>query len=184
MPQFETVAWENRKDLFARWCEGETGYPIVDAAMKQLNETGWMHNRLRMISASFLTKDLLVDWRWGMTYFAQRLIDFDEAANIGGWQWSASTGTDAQPYFRIFNPVTQGEKFDPDGLFVKKYLPVLREVPLQYIHKPWGMPEHIQEQAGCKIGFDYPIPCVDHAQRRKLAMALFQEAKDRHAKTE
>lgn len=184
LPQFEKVAWENRTDLFTRWCQGETGYPIVDAAMKQLNETGWMHNRLRMITASFLTKDLLVDWRWGIAYFAQQLIDFDEAANIGGWQWSSSTGTDAQPYFRIFNPVTQGEKFDPDGVFVKKYLPVLREVPLQYIHKPWDMPEHIQEQAGCKIGFDYPIPCVDHAQRRKLAMALFQEAKDRHAKTE
>lgn len=184
LAQFESVAWENNEDLFARWCQGETGYPIVDAAMKQLNETGWMHNRLRMITASFLTKDLLVDWRWGMRYFEQHLIDFDEAANTGGWQWSASTGTDAQPYFRIFHPVTQGEKFDQDGVFVKKYLPVLREVPLQYIHKPWDMPEHIQRQAGCKIGFDYPVPCVDHAQRRKLALSLFQEARDRHAKTE
>ncbi|MFF0828473.1 FAD-binding domain-containing protein [Brevibacillus sp. NPDC003359] len=145
--------------------------------MKQLNETGWMHNRLRMITASFLTKDLLVDWRWGMAYFAQHLIDFDEAANIGGWQWSASTGTDAQPYFRIFNPVTQGEKFDPDGAFVKKYLPVLREVPLQYIHKPWDMPEPIQEQAGCKIGFDYPIPCVDHALKKKAGHGLVSGGK-------
>ncbi|MED1722508.1 deoxyribodipyrimidine photo-lyase [Brevibacillus parabrevis] len=183
LPQFEAVAWENDEALFSAWCNGETGYPIVDAAMKQLNETGWMHNRLRMIAASFLTKDLLVDWRWGMRYFAKQLVDFDEAANIGGWQWSASTGTDPQPYFRIFNPVAQGEKFDPDGTFVKKYLPVLSEVPLQYIHKPWEMPEHVQEQAGCRLGLDYPVPCVDHASRRKLAMSLFQEAKDSYART-
>lgn len=180
LPQFEGVKWENNPELLARWCEGETGYPIVDAAMKQLGETGWMHNRLRMITASFLTKDLLIDWRYGMAYFAKKLIDYDEAANSGGWQWSASTGTDPQPYFRIFNPISQGEKFDPDGVFVKKYLPVLRDVPLQYIHKPWEMPKEVQEQANCVIGLDYPVPCVDHAERRKLALSLFQEAKDRH----
>ncbi|MED1641906.1 FAD-binding domain-containing protein [Brevibacillus agri] len=105
------------------------------------------------------------------------------ADDCGGWQWSASTGTDPQPYFRIFNPVSQGEKFDPDGTFVKKYLPVLRQVPLQYIHKPWEMPEHVQEKAGCRLGIDYPVPRVDHASRRKLAMSLFQEAKDRYAMT-
>lgn len=185
LPQFEEVAWENKEELFSLWCHAQTGYPIVDAAMRQLNETGWMHNRLRMITASFLTKDLLVDWRAGMAYFAKQLIDCDDAANIGGWQWSASTGTDPQPYFRIFNPVSQGEKFDPDGAFVKKYLPVLQHVPLQYIHKPWEMPLHLQEQTGCVIGLDYPPPCVDHAQRRKLALTLFQEARDRHlTKTE
>lgn len=185
LPQFEDVSWENKDSLFECWCSGLTGYPIVDAAMRQLNETGWMHNRLRMIAASFLTKDLLIDWRKGMAYFAKQLIDCDEAANAGGWQWSASTGTDPQPYFRIFNPVSQGEKFDPDGIFVKKYLPELQHVPLQYIHKPWEMPQSLQEQSGCVIGLDYPPPCVDHAQRRKLALSLFQEAKDRHlTKTE
>ncbi|MGE5702917.1 MAG: cryptochrome/photolyase family protein, partial [Clostridia bacterium] len=123
LPAFDQVEWDNNEELFHKWCIGETGYPIVDAGMRQLNQTGWMHNRVRMITASFLTKDLLVDWRKGMAYFAEQLIDCDEAANSGGWQWCASTGTDAQPYFRIFNPVSQGEKFDPDGEYVKRYVP-------------------------------------------------------------
>ncbi len=120
-----TFAFRNDRALFAAWREGRTGYPIVDAAMRQLDATGYMHNRLRMIAASFLVKDLLVDWRWGERYFAEKLIDYDLASNNGGWQWAASTGCDAQPYFRIFNPVTQSERFDPDGAFIRRYVPEL-----------------------------------------------------------
>ena len=125
---------------FAAWCEARTGYPLVDAAMRQINATGYMHNRLRMIVASFLVKDLLVDWRLGEKYFADHLIDFDLAANNGGWQWAASTGCDAQPWFRIFNPVTQSERFDPQGQFIRRYLPELARVPDRFIHAPWTMP--------------------------------------------
>jgi len=123
------IVWPNDAALFQAWCEGKTGYPIVDAAMRQLNQTGWMHNRLRMIVASFLVKDLHIDWRWGEQYFMSKLIDGDFAANNGGWQWAASTGTDAAPYFRIFNPVTQSERFDPDGVFIKRMLPELADIP-------------------------------------------------------
>lgn len=177
LPEYQEIAWQNDHFLFQRWCDGETGFPIVDAAMKQLNQTGWMHNRLRMITASFLTKDLLVDWRWGADYFKQKLLDHEEALNIGGWQWSASTGTDPQPYFRIFNPVTQGEKFDPEGEFVRNYIPSLQKVPRKYVHQPWEMPEDIQKNAGCIVGVDYPAPCVNHAFQRQIAISLFQEAK-------
>ncbi|WP_139491061.1 cryptochrome/photolyase family protein [Brevibacillus dissolubilis] len=177
LAEFDALTWDDNEELFQKWCQGETGYPIIDAAMKQLNQHGWMHNRLRMITASFLTKDLLIDWRKGMAYFAYQLIDHDDAANIGGWQWSASTGTDPQPYFRIFNPVSQGEKFDPDGEFVKRYLPALANVPKKYIHKPWLMPEKLQHETGCLIGTDYPHPCVDHAIQREMALAIYQEAK-------
>ena len=155
---------------FEAWCEGCTGYPIVDAAMRQLNHSGYMHNRLRMIVASFLVKDLLIDWRRGEAYFAAKLLDFDLAANNGGWQWAASTGCDAQPYFRIFNPVTQSEKFDPDGKFIRRYVPELALLDTKAIHAPWlakSLP------AGFRLGQDYPAPIVDHAQQRDLALALF-----------
>lgn len=178
LPEYEEVAWQNDQHLFQLWCNGETGYPIVDAAMRQLKESGWMHNRLRMITASFLTKDLLIDWRWGADYFAEQLIDYDEASNTGGWQWCASTGTDAQPYFRIFNPVAQGEKFDSQGEFVRRYLPALRNVPDRFVHQPWKLSESQQEAYGCRIGLDYPAPCVDHAIQRQLALSLFQQAKE------
>lgn len=180
-PCFQNLIWLNDQNLFESWQAGQTGYPIIDAAMKQLNQTGWMHNRLRMIVASFLTKDLLIDWRWGERYFQDQLIDYDAASNIGGWQWAASTGTDAVPYFRIFNPVTQGKKFDPDGTFVKTYLPQLLHVPKKYLHEPWKMPKDLQVGIGCQIGRDYPAPIVDHTQQRLKAISLYEEAKESSA---
>jgi deoxyribodipyrimidine photo-lyase len=158
---------------FAAWCDGRTGYPIVDAAMRQLNTTGYMHNRLRMIVASFLVKDLLVDWRMGEKYFADRLIDFDLASNNGGWQWAASTGCDAQPYFRIFNPVAQSEKFDADGDFIRRYVPELARLDARSIHAPWLLPPALQQASGVVIGRDYPAPIVDHAAARAAALELF-----------
>ena len=161
----------------ARWCAGLTGYPLVDAAMHQLNSTGYMHNRLRMVTASFLVKDLHIDWRWGERYFARRLNDFDLAANNGGWQWAASTGCDAQPYFRIFNPVTQSEKFDAEGKFIRKYLPQLAACDNKFIHAPWLMPAQEQKRARIIIGSDYPSPIVDHAQARRVTLEMYAAAK-------
>ncbi len=175
-PQYDALPWPNPPTHFEAWCEARTGYPLVDAAMRQLNQTGYMHNRLRMVTAAFLTKDLLVDWRLGERYFAARLIDFDLAANSGGWQWAASVGCDAPPWFRIFNPVTQSEKFDPGGRLIRRYLPELAEVPDRYVHAPWAMPAAEQKRAGCVIGRDYPAPVVDHATQRGLALALFRHA--------
>jgi deoxyribodipyrimidine photo-lyase len=135
-----------------------------------------MHNRARMIVASFLTKDLLVNWQQGERYFMQQLMDGDLAANNGGWQWSAGTGTDAQPFFRIFNPVTQGEKFDPDGKYVRKYIPELARVPTSHIHSPWKLSAAEQVECGCVLGKDYPLPIVDHAERRVRALAMYRSA--------
>ena len=175
--QYDNIVFPNDKALFAAWCEARTGYPIVDAAMRQINHSGYMHNRLRMIVASFLVKDLHCDWRWGERYFAQHLNDFDLAANNGGWQWAASTGCDAQPYFRIFNPVTQSERFDPDGRFIKKYLPELARVDARHIHAPWLMSATEQQRAGYVSGSNYPAPVVDHALARQVALALFGKLK-------
>lgn len=172
---YRQLPWRQDPQLFQRWAEGQTGFPIIDAAMQQLNQTGWMHNRLRMLVASFLTKDLLVDWRLGEAYFAEQLIDYDPASNIGGWQWAASTGTDAVPYFRIFNPTSQSEKFDPEGQFIRRYLPVLKEVPKAWIHAPHLMPQEVQEKVGVVIGKDYPVPMVDHQEARKLVLAFFKQ---------
>lgn len=176
-PEYDKVAWEDAPALFEAWCEGRTGYPVIDAAMRQINHSGYMHNRLRMIVASFLTKDLGIDWRLGERYFAEHLNDFDLAANNGGWQWAASTGCDAQPYFRIFNPVTQSERFDPDGAFIRRYLPELAKVPDKYIHAPWTLPPIDQRLAGCQIGSDYPAPIVDHARARERTLARFAVVK-------
>jgi deoxyribodipyrimidine photo-lyase len=173
-PQYEALAWENDATLFDAWCQARTGYPIVDAAMRQLNTTGYMHNRLRMIVASFLTKDLLIDWRWGERYFAARLNDFDLSANNGGWQWAASTGCDAQPYFRIFNPVSQSERFDPQGRFIKRYLPELEPLSERYVHAPWTLPPLEQQALGFTPGRDYPLPVVEHAVQRDRALAMFK----------
>ena len=162
---------------FTAWCDGRTGYPIVDAAMRQLNTTGYMHNRLRMIVASFLVKDLLVDWRLGEKYFADRLIDFDLASNNGGWQWAASTGCDAQPYFRIFNPVTQSEKFDAEGNFIRRHVPEIARLDARSIHAPWLLPPALQQANGVVIGRDYPAPIVDHAAARAAALELFGRAR-------
>lgn len=173
-PEYAALAWRNDPAGFAAWCAGATGYPIVDAAMRQLNQTGYMHNRLRMITASFLTKDLLIDWRLGADYFAQHLLDFDLASNNGGWQWAASTGCDAQPYFRIFNPVTQSEKFDPVGRFIRRYLPELARCPDDHLHAPWTLPAARQAQLDIRIGINYPAPIVDHAAARQRALQAYQ----------
>ena len=148
-PQYDALKWENNEKLFAAWCEGRTGYPLVDAGMRQLNATGWMHNRVRMVVATFLTKDLLISWQWGERYFMQKLIDADLASNNGGWQWSAGTGTDAQPWFRIFNPSTQARKFDPEGPYIHRFVPEVDTLA-------------------------YPAPIVDHSQQRLKALAMFR----------
>ncbi len=178
-PALRDVPWQNDPADFAAWRDGRTGYPIVDAAMRQLAEVGWMHNRARMIVASFLVKDLLIDWRWGERWFMQRLLDGDPAANNGGWQWTAGTGTDAAPYFRVFNPTTQGQKFDPEGAYVRRWLPELAGVPLDRLHEPWRMPAAEQRAAGCVLGRDYPYPVVDHALARERALAAYGAAKKR-----
>lgn len=175
-PAFDAVDWDNNPDWHQAWCSGHTGYPLVDAAQRQLAQTGWMHNRLRMVSASFYTKDLGLDWRAGEAWFAQWLLDFDLSANNGGWQWSASTGCDAQPWFRIFNPVTQSERFDPKGKFIRRYVPELATVPDKYIHAPWTMPAETQANCGVLIGRDYPTPIVDHAEARQRTLARFKAA--------
>jgi deoxyribodipyrimidine photo-lyase len=178
-PEYDAIKWENNEQLFAAWCQGRTGYPLVDAAMRQINQTGYMHNRLRMLVASFLTKDCHIDWRWGEQYFADHLNDFDLAANNGGWQWAASTGCDAQPYFRIFNPITQSERFDAEGKFIRKYIPELTHCDNKRIHAPWLMPPLQQQAAGVIIGKNYPAPVVDHAIAREKTLALFSLVKNR-----
>ena len=176
-PIYDSVPWDNDLEAFAAWCEGRTGFPVVDAAMRQLVQTGWMHNRARMIVSSFLVKDLLIDWRWGERFFMQHLIDGDPAANNGGWQWTAGTGTDAAPYFRIFNPILQGQRFDPDGVYIRRWVPELAVVPDKHIHTPWKMPEHVQRQAVCRIGQDYPRPMVDHKWARARTLAAYKQSR-------
>ncbi|AUL99190.1 deoxyribodipyrimidine photolyase [Rhodocyclaceae bacterium] len=176
-PEYDRVRWEDDPAGFAAWQAGRTGYPIVDAGMRQLRQSGYMHNRLRMVTASFLTKDLGIDWRLGERHFAALLNDYDLAANNGGWQWAASTGCDAQPYFRIFNPVTQSERFDPTGDFIRRYVPELARVPTRYIHAPWLMSAADQAAAGVRIGRDYPAPLVDHAAARQRTLARYAVVK-------
>ncbi|PRY04778.1 deoxyribodipyrimidine photo-lyase [Paraburkholderia sp. BL25I1N1] len=174
--EYDRLRWEQgpeADEAFAAWCDGRTGYPLVDAAMLQLNRTGYMHNRLRMVTASFLVKDLGVDWRLGERYFAEQLNDFDFSANNGGWQWAASTGCDAQPYFRIFNPITQSEKFDAEGRFIKRYLPQLAKLPSKWIHAPWLAGGEKLAEFGVTLGKDYPAPIVDHAEARARTLARF-----------
>lgn len=172
----KAIPYRDDERAYRAWCDGTTGYPIVDAAMVQLNTRGWMHNRLRMIVASFLTKHLLIDYHEGERYFEQHLADADLAANNGGWQWSASTGTDAAPYFRVFNPTLQGKTFDPDGSFVREMIPQLAKVPARYIHEPWAMPPIVALEAGFAIGRDYPEPIVDHREARERALAVYGAA--------
>jgi len=172
--EFESLKFPNDTALFQAWCDGKTGYPLVDAAMRQLNTTGFMHNRLRMVAASFLVKDLLIDWRWGERYFAEKLIDFDLSANNGGWQWAASTGCDAQPWFRIFNPITQSERFDAQGKFIRKYVPELAKCNDKEIHAPWLIPPLRLQELNIHIGKGYPTPVVDHATQRLQALALYK----------
>ncbi|RJX31536.1 MAG: deoxyribodipyrimidine photo-lyase [Oxalobacter sp.] len=179
-PAFDKIEWEEGGEAlvnFDCWCQGHTGFPLVDAAMMQLNTTGFMHNRLRMVTASFLIKDLGIDWRWGEQYFARQLNDFDLAANNGGWQWAASSGCDAQPYFRIFNPVTQSQKFDPEGAFIKRYLPQLRKLDNKHIHAPWLASEPVLEKAGVSLGENYPYPIIEHDVARKQTLARYAVVK-------
>lgn len=164
-PQYENLAWENDESLFELWKNGMTGFPIVDAGMRELKTTGWMHNRVRMIVASFLTKDLLIDWRWGENYFMKELLDGDLAPNNGSWQWAASTGCDPQPYFRVFNPWLQGEKFDPEGYYIKKYIPELSTASAKTLHNP----------DSDRSLFGYPNPIVDHFIQKEKAIRLYKK---------
>ena len=179
-PAYDAIKWEHGQHadaLFSAWCEGRTGYPLVDAAMLQIAQTGYMHNRLRMVVASFLTKDLGLDWRRGEAYFATHLNDFDLAANNGGWQWAASTGCDAQPYFRIFNPVAQSERFDAAGRFIRRYLPQLAGLPDKQIHAPWLARPIELAAAGLVLGRDYPEPVVAHDVARTRTLARYAVVK-------
>lgn len=166
--KYNDLPWKNNDLHFKLWCQGKTGYPIVDAAMRQLINTGWMHNRLRMIVASFLTKHLLIDWRWGERFFMQHLLDGDLSANNGGWQWAASTGCDAQPYFRIFNPITQSKKFDPKGDFIRMYVPELKDIPDKEIHFPH---EYLARN---RLSKQYVEPVVNHKDAREQALAFYK----------
>jgi deoxyribodipyrimidine photo-lyase len=179
-PAYDGIQWEqgpHAQALFAAWCEGRTGYPLVDAAMAQINQTGYMHNRLRMVVASFLTKDLGLDWRWGERYFAEQLNDFDLAANNGGWQWASSSGCDAQPYFRIFNPISQSQKFDPQGKFIRRYLPQLAGLSDKDIHAPWLVQPITLAAAGVNLGVNYPRPVVQHDEARLRTLARYAVVK-------
>lgn len=169
------IRWSRATKRFEAWCEGRTGYPVVDAAMRQLRREGWMHNRARLLVGSFLTKDLGIDWRWGERWFMRLLIDGDEASNNGNWQWIASVGVDPQPVFRrIFSPARQQRRFDPDGTYVRRYVPELAGVPERYLGEPWTMPSDVQEDVGCRIGRDYPRPIVDHAQARRETLDRYR----------
>ena len=174
-PTMRNIPWRNAPDELQAWQSGQTGYPVVDAAMRQLAVTGWMHNRARMITASFLVKDLLINWQEGERWFMRSLVDGDPAANNGGWQWTAGTGTDAAPYFRVFNPILQGKKFDPLGDYVRRWVPELSAVPEKWIHTPWEMPFGEKEKAGLVIGRTYPAPIVDHAVARSRTLAAYRQ---------
>ena len=162
--QYNQIPWRQDPASLEAWKNGRTGYPLVDAGMRQLRATGWMHNRLRMVTAMFLTKHLLIDWREGEAYFMEQLVDGDFAANNGGWQWSASTGTDATPYFRLFNPTTQGSRFDPQGLFTKQWIPELADVPVKHLFEPHKTP----------LNLAYPRPIVDHKRARDRVITVFK----------
>jgi deoxyribodipyrimidine photo-lyase len=175
--QFKSFPWLNDSNALEAWQTGQTGYPIVDAGMRQLWRTGWMHNRVRMIVGSFLVKHLLVDWRQGMNWFWDTLVDADIAANTASWQWIAGCGADASPYFRIFNPMSQGDKFDPNGSYVREFVPELSKIPIKYIHQPWEAPVDVLETAGVTLGEDYPRPIVEHKRARERALAAYAQTK-------
>jgi deoxyribodipyrimidine photo-lyase len=175
--EMDDLDWEDDDEAFAAWCEGRTGYPVVDAAMRQLRERGWLHNRARLIVGSFLTKDLHIDWRRGEAHFMALLTDGDEASNNGNWQWISSVGVDPAPYFRrMYNPSAQQQRHDPDGAYVRRWVPELGDVPLEKLAEPWTMTDAEQEAAGCVIGRDYPEPIVDHKRERERAMARYRAA--------
>ncbi len=176
--KFDHFPWQQNNDFLAKWQKGMTGYPIVDAGMRELWQTGFMHNRVRMIVASFLVKHLLIDWRYGMDWFDDCLVDADVANNSASWQWVAGSGADAAPYFRIFNPILQGQKFDPSGLYTKKFVPELRALPVKYLFAPWLTPELFLSGLNIKLGIDYPKPIVDHDRARQKALEAYDETKN------
>lgn len=176
---YQNVPWRDAPQDLAAWQQGQTGFPIVDVCMRQLLETGWMHNRGRMIVASFLIKDLLINWQQGEAWFMDHLIDGDPAANNGGWQWSAGTGTDAAPYFRIFNPVLQGHKHDPDAVYIAQWVPELASLPVKYRHEPWKLSEKDSRKYGFTLGEDYPQPMIDHSFARQRALAAYRSAREK-----
>ena len=175
---YDKMAWDHDEQALQRWARGQTGYPFVDAGMRQLWETGWMHNRVRMVVASFLIKHLLIDWRDGEAWFWDTLLEADHAANAASWQWVAGTGADAAPYFRVFNPFGQGEKFDPNGDYVRKWVPELKDMPAKHIHTPWDAPQSVLEAAGVRLGDTYPEPMVEHKQARERVLAAYKEARE------
>lgn len=177
-PEFAAFRWRRDDTQLKAWQAGRTGYPIVDAGMRELWATGWMHNRVRMITASFLIKDLLLPWQAGEAWFWDTLVDADLANNAASWQWVAGSGADAAPYFRIFNPVTQGETFDPDGAYVRRWVPELARLPAKSIHAPWLAPRPVLAEAGVEIGTTYPAPIVDHGAARRAALDAFAALKD------
>ncbi len=176
-PEFDAFEWEENEDNLRRWQLGQTGYPFVDAGMRELWATGWQHNRVRMVTASFLIKHLLIHWNRGEEWFWDTLVDADTGNNSASWQWVAGSGADASPYFRIFNPFTQGEKFDPNGEYVRKYIPELAKLPNQYIHRPWDAPKQVLAQAGVTLGQDYPHPIVDHKPAREKALSVYKDSR-------
>lgn len=176
-PEFKDFPWQRSRKKLEAWQQGKTGYPVVDAGMRQLWRIGWMHNRARMIVASFLVKDLRISWREGARWFWDTLVDADLANNTLGWQWAGGCGADAAPYFRVFNPTLQGEKFDPDGAYVRDWVPELSKLPNKWIHKPWEAPADVLEEAGVRLGDTYPKPIVDHAEAREQALAAFETIK-------
>lgn len=175
--EFDSFPWEYSQEHLKAWQKGKTGYPIVDAGMRELWQTGFMHNRIRMVVASFLTKHLLLPWQQGEEWFWNTLLDADNASNPFGWQWTAGSGADAAPYFRIFNPVLQGEKFDPEGLYIKRFVPELSLLPAKYIHAPWEAPKNILQEANITLGKDYPFPIVDHKTAREKALRAYKTLK-------
>ena len=182
--RYDAIRWRGNPGHLAAWQAGRTGYPLVDAGMLELAATGFMHNRVRMVVASFLTKDLLLDWRLGERHFMRQLVDGDLASNNGGWQWAASTGTDAQPYFRIFNPTLQGERFDPPGAYVGRWVPELSKLPGRWVHRPWEAPAEALRNAGVALGETYPVPIVDHVEQRDRALAMYREADITHLRAD
>ena len=176
-PEFDRLEWKDDPAGLDAWRRGRTGFPLVDAAMRQLATTHWMHNRARMVAASFLTKDLHIHWRTGERWFEHELADGDLANNNGGWQWAAGCGTDAAPYFRVFNPVLQSRKFDPQGVYIRRFVPELSRVPPEKVHEPWTMTPEEQKASGCRVGADYPSPIVDHAREKAVALELFAAIK-------